>query len=162
MKKITIYRVLSMDANGETVNESFTVYPEHSFLFDEYRDVYYKINYIVNFNNLLKYYERVSSTRMRNGWWNVYKYDSKVEFREPMVATFSFEYIASGGKKTCDKCIFYKKFDSKKYCWHRGQKLKDNYWHKCLYWHEDANWWKRSLSGGIHKQERQNPHGGNT
>lgn len=140
MKKITITRTLSKI--NDTVIENFTIKPFYSILFDESRDVYYKIKYIVNRNSLQKYYNNKTKLQTNNGWINTYEYNSSVQFEEPLSKDFEFEYIPSGGSKTCDKCIFYRNYKQNDYCWLRGTQLRKKLWYKCIYWHEDSAWWK--------------------
>lgn len=140
MKTITINRILTKIDN--TIVENFSIHPFFVSLLEANRDVYYKIKYIVNRNSIQKYYKRIDSIQSEKGWINTYEYDPTIKFNEELVANFKFEYIMSGGSKTCDKCIFYRLHNKKKYCWLRGVELQQSLWYKCIYWQEDSLWWK--------------------
>ena len=115
--------------------EIFTWQPVHRFANDPSRQFYHLIrNKIVE---LSMHKEGFILTDIED-WTNkiIYKYKLSNERPSQLMDCAVVKYFPALGKKSCQKCTYYKIYRGKEYCITKGIKLNKNSSYRCLYWVE--------------------------
>lgn len=125
--------------HGNKILEIFSITPSHSLLKKSNRAIYYYLWKLINDKSISAIYDLIEKIENGNKIINVLLYNDNITYTPDHLDTISINYRPVLGKKTCRKCMHYKKYKEKKICYVKGKEVNKNSWYKCLYWHETMN-----------------------
>jgi len=149
MKIVVTANRIKCDKN---IIECFKWTPQTRYAIDTKRKLFHKIRDAINLMAIHKYGFKLINI---NYFCNeiIYYYNLNKNIPPKISEQKIINYFPVLGKKTCIKCINFKKYNGNGYCVLKGKKIKKKSWYRCLYWQESG------LIGGkqnriLYKQTR--------
>ena len=122
--------------NGNRIEESFFVNPQHSILSDDHREIYNTIDLIILHMTISPEYRLIDVIGDRLNKKFIYEFEENKRIPKLFVE-FKFEYFPNQ-KRKCTHCVHFKKFNTVKFCMFKSIKLFDTYYKNCNDWMEKS------------------------
>ena len=132
--KITL--MINRQKIGDTIKETFSVNPEHSYCFSNKRNIFYKLWKTRTTRSIHQDYKLLSIEDEKRKIVYTYEYNKTAKIPK-LSENIVIDYNPVLGKKTCYKCIHKRFANGKHLCAMRGKEIKPKKsCYKCLWWNE--------------------------
>ena len=120
---------------GSIIEERFLISPKKKFLMEEDRSVFHFINLVCLYNSLPLPIQKIDTYDFLR--IHYYNWDDSIK-NTKTTFTIKYNYIPFVGKRSCSKCIHYRKINKRSFCSGRLKEIKNDTWKGCLYWTENS------------------------